>query len=267
MVPTLEPNEVPVPMQETMIVCKNLTKRYGDFLAVDEMNLCIKRGELFGFLGPNGAGKTTTIKMLIGLLHPTSGYAEIGGYDIQRFPLQAKSIIGYIPDNPFLYEKLTGKEYLQFIADLYSVPTKEKKKLIVELLELFELTEKGDELIQGYSRGMRQKIAMAGALIHDPQVIFLDEPTVGLDPRGARSMRETLQELCRRGKTVFMSTHILEVAEKTCDRIAIVKQGKILMMGTMQEIREEARRIKPDTDTSGSLEDIFLELTGDALAS
>jgi len=253
-----------------MVVCRGLSKTFGNLTAVHSMDLCIRKGELFGFLGPNGAGKTTTIKMLTGLLHPTAGTASIGGFDIQREPLAAKRILGYIPDNPFLYEKLSGREYLGFMADLYSVPKEDRARRIPELLRLFELEAKGGELIQAYSRGMRQKIALAGALIHTPQVIFLDEPTVGLDPKGARAMRDILRELCRRGVTVFMSTHILEVAERTCDRVAIVNQGRIVIQGTMEELRAQRREAalvegSPDEPDDGkrSLEEIFLELTDD----
>lgn len=258
-----------------MIVCQNLTKQFGALTAVDNMELSVKEGELFGFLGPNGAGKTTTIKMIIGLLNPSSGTAFIGGHDICIEPLKAKSIIGYIPDNPFLYEKLTGREYLDFMADLYSVVSLDRRRKIEDLLALFELQDKGNELIQGYSRGMRQKIALAGALIHNPQVIFLDEPTVGLDPKGARTMRDILKELCRRGTTVFMSTHILEVAERMCDRVVIVNKGRIIAQGNMEELRSrmnnyaEAGSNGVTHDGNGvlisdkkSLEDIFLELTG-----
>ncbi len=264
-----------------MIVCRNLTKRFGDLTAVDNMNFQVSAGELFGFLGPNGAGKTTTIKMMTGLLTPTSGTATIGGYDIQSHPLEAKRIFGYIPDNPFLYEKLTGREYLNFMADLYSVGHQNRAQRMEDLLRLFELHEKGDELIQGYSRGMRQKIALAGALIHSPGVIFLDEPTVGLDPKSARVMRDILHELCRRGTTVFVSTHILEIAERMCDRAAIVNRGRLIAIGTMDELRaaaETAPHASGDPSRNGangtdaaqrpsdkkSLEDIFLELTGGA---
>lgn len=252
-----------------MIVCQNLTKQFGSLTAVDSMNLRVGQGELFGFLGPNGAGKTTSIKMMTGLLHPTSGAAFIGGFDIQAQPLEAKRILGYIPDNPFLYEKLTGREFLHFMADLYMVPMEGRNERIADLLRLFELEEKGHELIQGYSRGMRQKIAFAGALIHSPKVIFLDEPTVGLDPKGARMLRDILRELCRRGTTVLISTHILEIAERLCDRVGIVNRGRIVAVGTMEELRASFAHESPVSengaglnDTQRSLEDIFLSLTG-----
>jgi ABC-2 type transport system ATP-binding protein len=261
-----------------MIVCQNLTKRFGALTAVDNMSLQVRAGEMFGFLGPNGAGKTTTIKMMTGLLRPTSGTAIIGGHDIQQEPLEAKKILGYIPDNPFLYEKLTGREYLHFMADLYAVAHQDRARRIEDLLRLFELEEKGNELIQGYSRGMRQKIGLAGALIHTPKVIFLDEPTVGLDPKSARTMRDILRELCRRGTTVFISTHILEIAERMCDRVAIVVKGRMIASGTMDELRAIVGSPAPRNGAAGrngsedparaadplSLEDIFLELTGDS---
>ncbi len=250
-----------------MIVCQNLTKRFGPLTAVDNLNLRVAEGELFGFLGPNGAGKTTTIKMMIGLLNATSGTAEIGGFDIRRQPREAKRLLGYIPDNPFLYEKLTGREFLNFMADLYSGAHQDRARRIDDLLRLFELENKGGDLIQGYSRGMRQKIGLAGALIHTPKVIFLDEPTVGLDPQSARTMRDILLELCRRGTTVFISTHILEIAERMCDRVAIVKRGRLIALGTMDELRAMQARNAPAADDETdkmSLEDIFLDLTGDA---
>jgi len=243
------------PAREPMIVCRGLTKTFGTLRAVDTLNLTVQAGELFGFLGPNGAGKTTTIKMMTGLLRPSAGTAIIGGYDIQAEPLKAKSILGYIPDNPFLYEKLTGREFLNFMADLYSVTTHNRNRKIDDLLRLFELEDKGNELIQGYSRGMRQKIALAGALIHQPKVIFLDEPTVGLDPKSARLMKDILRKLCNEGTTVFVSTHILEIAERMCDRFAIINQGKIVAVGTMAELRAQA------ASETKSLEDIFLDLT------
>ena len=258
----MEPDSGPAngaaPAPAPMIACRNLSKRFGEFTAVEGLDLTVFQGELFGFLGPNGAGKTTTIKMMTGLLRPSGGEAFIGPYEIQDHPLQAKSILGYIPDNPFLYDKLTGREFLNFMADLYSMPHEGRSLRIDDLLRLFELDAKGNEMIQGYSRGMRQKIALAGALIHHPRVIFLDEPTVGLDPKSARLMKDVLRKLCAQGVTVFVSTHILEVAERMCDRFAIINRGRIVASGNMDELREK-------TDTAhASLEDIFLELTGGA---
>jgi ABC-2 type transport system ATP-binding protein len=270
-------------MTMDMIVCQDLTRVFGDLVAVDRMNLNVAAGELFGFLGPNGAGKTTTIKMLTGLLYPTSGQCRIGGFDVQREPLKARAILGYVPDNPFLYEKLTGREFLDFMADLYSVVHTDRRGRIDDLLRLFELENKGNDLIQGYSRGMRQKIALAGALIHAPGVIFLDEPTVGLDPKGARTMQEILRELCRRGTTVFISTHILGIAERLCDRVAIVNRGRMIAQGTVEDLRRLAatsevgpsaslHAVKNGASTGMdspllsqelSLEDIFLQMTGD----
>ncbi len=248
-----------------MIECHELTKRFGTYTAVNRFTFSVRDGELFGFLGPNGAGKTTTIKMLTGLLRPTSGKASIGGFDIERQPLDAKRLFGYIPDNPFLYEKLTGREFLDLMADLYGVIHTDRARRITDLLRLFDLEDKGRELIQGYSRGMRQKISLAGALIHAPKLILLDEPTVGLDPRGSRTMRDVLTELTRRGVTVFISTHILEVAEKLCDRVAIVNRGEIIALGTVDDVKEGAKsagNFAPDYEPT--LEEVFLALTGDA---
>ena len=239
-----------------MLVCDNLTRSFGDLLAVDRLSLSVKSGELYGFLGPNGAGKTTTIRIMTGLLRPTAGSACIGGFDIQQNPRQARSIFGYIPDNPFLYDKLTGWEFLTFMADLYSLPMENRKERISELLHLFELDQKGDELIQSYSRGMRQKISLAGALIHNPEIVFLDEPTSGLDPRSARLMKDLLRQLCDNGVTVFISTHILEIAERMCDRFGIIHHGRLIATGTMEELRSHS------VAGSESLEDIFLSLTG-----
>ena len=259
---------------EGMIVCQNLCKQFGDLIAVDNINLNVGEGELFGFLGPNGAGKTTTIKMLIGLLRPTSGVCRIGGFDVHEQPLEARRVLGYIPDNPFLYEKLTGREFLHFMADLYSVSPMGREHRIDDLLELLDLRDKGNDLVGGYSRGMRQKIALAGALIHSPRVIFLDEPTVGLDPRGARTMRDILREMCSRGTTVFISTHILEIAERLCDRVAIINKGRMIALGTMADLRqmtEAGKREEGEGNSAGaefmepepaSLEEIFLRLTG-----
>ncbi len=251
---------------QNMIECTDLYKRFGAFTAVDSISFAVRRGEIFGFLGPNGAGKTTTIKMVTGLIPPTSGTATVGGYDITRQPMDAKRIYGYIPDNPYLYEKLTGREFLNFMADLYSVGKENRSKEIEDLLRLFALEEKGDALIQGYSRGMRQKMALAGALIHSPSVIFLDEPTVGLDPQSARAMQDILRELCSRGVTIFISTHILEIAEKLCHRVAIVNLGKLVALGTLDELRSgSGLQGEPVGSLEElSLEDIFLQLTGGA---
>lgn len=239
-----------------VIECQGLTRDFGSLRAVDHLDLNVRPGELFGFLGPNASGKTTTIKMMTGLLRPTEGTAKIGGFDIQKNPLAAKRILGYIPDTPFLYDKLTGREFLGFMADLYSVPLDGREHRVDDLLRLFDLLDQGNDLIAGYSRGMRQKIALAGALIHQPKVIFLDEPTVNLDPRSARLMKDVFRTLCDEGAAVFLSTHILEIAERMCDRFAIINKGKVVAIGTMEELRASAASDKK------SLEDIFLDLTG-----
>lgn len=238
-----------------MVICRKLTKRFRNITAVDRLDLQVPTGQLFGFLGPNGAGKTTTIKMLTGLLHPTDGEAEVGGYNITTQPLEAKRVTGYVPDSAFLYDKLTGRETLELTADLWGVASTRRASRINDLLLLFELSEKGDELVQSYSRGMRQKLCLASALIHEPRVLFLDEPTVGLDPKSARLLRQVLRELTNRGVTVFVSTHILEIAERLCDRIGIFHQGSLIADGTMQELRERA--------IGDNLEEIFLTLTGE----
>ncbi len=238
-----------------MIEAGELQKQYGDTPAVAGINLAVYPGEIVGFLGPNGAGKTTTIKMLIGLLRPSAGVARIGGFDIQRRPLQAKALIGYVPDQPYLPEKLTAYEFLQFMAGLYRVEPAAAAQRGEELLRLFNLTERADELLGGYSHGMRQKAALAGALLHNPRAFFLDEPTVGLDPRSARLIKDILRGVADRGTSVFMSTHILEIAERMCDRVFIIDKGRIIAAGTLEELRAGG---------AGSLEDIFLELTGGA---
>ncbi|KUK41531.1 MAG: Sulfate-transporting ATPase [Clostridia bacterium 62_21] len=239
-----------------MIRTEKLCKRFGALTAVDGLDLEVQPGELFGFLGPNGAGKTTTIRMLTGLLRPTAGRVFIGGYDVQREPVRAKALLGYVPDEPVVYEKLTGREFLTFMADLYRVDGRRREKRILELLELFGLVDRADDLIQSYSRGMRQKIAVAGALVHDPRVLILDEPTVGLDPRSARVLKDILRALAARGVTVFMSTHVLEIAERMCTRVGIIDRGRLIACGTMGELQTGAR------EASATLEDIFLKLTG-----
>jgi ABC-2 type transport system ATP-binding protein len=233
-----------------------LTKRYGKFTAVDGIDLVVPRGELFGLLGPNGAGKTTTIRMIAGILRPTSGTVTVGGVDIQAKPLEAKARLGYIPDRPFVYDKLTGGEFLRFTAALYGHQGPAVERRIDELLELFELTPWKSELTETYSHGMRQKLIISGALVHRPAVIVVDEPMVGLDPKSARLLKELFRQFVDRGGTVLMSTHTMEVAEVMCDRIAIVSRGKIAAQGTMDELREQT------ASGDSRLEDIFLKLTG-----
>ncbi len=230
-----------------------LQKRYGDRLAVKGVDLAVAPGEIFGFLGPNGAGKTTTIKMLIGLLRPSAGTARIGGFDVQNDPLQAKALLGYAPDQPYLPEKLTPREFLEFIAGLYRLERTQARRRGDELLQLFDLADRADELVDGFSHGMRQKVALAGALLHSPKAFFLDEPTVGLDPRSARLIKDILRQVADRGTAVFLTTHILEIAERMCDRVAIISDGAIIATGTLEELRAGGQ---------GTLEDIFLSLTG-----
>ena len=239
-----------------MITLTGLTKRYGTFKAVDGIELTVQRGELFGFLGPNGAGKTTTFRMIAGIIVPTAGRIEIGGVDLVRQPLVAKQRLGYIPDRPFVYDKITGAEFLRFVAALYNAEDASLERRIDELLDLFELMPWKNELTESYSHGMRQKLIIAGALIHRPEVIVVDEPMVGLDPKGARLLKDLFRQYVNRGGTILMSTHTLEVAESMCDRIAILQSGRILAQGTMDELREQT------ASGGASLEDLFLRLTG-----
>ena len=239
-----------------MITLSSLTKRYGAFTAVDGVDLTIRKGELFGFLGPNGAGKTTTFRMIAGIILPTSGRIEIGGIDLGRQPLVAKRRLGYIPDRPFVYDKITGAEFLRFVAALYGAHDRSLERRIDELFDLFELVPWKDQLTESYSHGMRQKLIIASAFVHRPEVIVVDEPMVGLDPKGARLLKDLFRQYVNRGGTILMSTHTLEVAEGMCDRIAIMQSGRILARGTMAELREQT------ASGDSSLEDLFLRLTG-----
>ena len=252
-----------------MIKLSELTKYFGKLCAVDALTLDVDAGEIFGFLGPNGAGKTTTINMLTGLLRPTSGTATLAGYDIQKQSLQAKAILGLMPDTPQLYEALTGRQFVRMIADLYEVPPKQAENEMDILLGLLELTDAADDQIKGYSYGMQKKILLISLLVHHPKILFLDEPTSGLDPRSARTVREILRERCEQGCTVFMTTHILEIAERICDRVGIISKGRLIAVGTLAELQQRKR--ESHTDTTGdnpqqteTLEDIFLDLTADA---
>ena len=243
-----------------MIQLRALTKRYGAFTAVAGVDLTVPAGELFGFLGPNGAGKTTTLRMLAGILEPTSGTVHIGGVDLARDPVAARALLGFIPDRPFIYDKLTGAEFLRFVAGLYGHAGADVERRGRELLALFDLEEWRDELVESYSHGMRQKLIISSAFVHRPEVIVVDEPMVGLDPKAARILKDLFREYTRRGHTIMMSTHTLEVAESMCDRIGIIQGGKIRACGTMAELRQNAE------DGATGLETIFLRLTGENAA-
>lgn len=242
---------------DVLIKTQALTKRYGPIPVVNNLDLEIRSGEIFGFLGPNGAGKTTTIRMLTGLLEPSVGRAFICGHDVVKKSAQAKALLAYVPDQPKLYGKLTAREFLALMADLYRMPREVSQQRGNQLLAMFGLEDRADELLEGYSHGMRQKVVLASALIHQPRVLLMDEPTVGLDPASARLLKDVLQELARQGATVFVSTHILEIAERLCHRVGILKEGRLIAQGSPEELRRQVGH-------SDSLEDIFLELTGTA---
>ncbi len=239
-----------------MLELTGIVKRYGDFGAVNGLDLRVPRGEIFGFLGPNGAGKTTTIRMIAGVLEPTEGSIVIGGYDLETHPMQAKSRIGYIPDRPFLYEKLSGGEFLRFVSGIWGKDEPASEERADGLLEIFNLLEWKHELIETYSHGMRQKLLITSALIHQPELIVVDEPMVGLDPRSARILKDLFRVYVERGGTVFLSSHTLEIVEAVCDRIAIIREGVIIAKGTMDDLRQQV-------DSGGAdLEEIFLKVTG-----
>ena len=244
-----------------MIHTESLTKHFGDNVAVDHLDLDIAEGEFFCFLGPNGAGKTTTIKTLTGLMRPTSGTASVGGIDILSEPVKAKELLGYIPDHPFLYEKLTGREFMHFVAGLYNMSGDHLDDRVDELLHTFEVRDVGDQLIENYSHGMRQKLSFASCFLHRPKIVIVDEPWVGLDPKNIRAVKTYLKRKTREeGLTILMSTHTLSIAEEIADRIGIIHEGKLLHVGTVDEIMNLE-------DSHSSLEDVFLELTkGDEVA-
>jgi ABC-2 type transport system ATP-binding protein len=239
-----------------MIEVVNLVKRYGKFTAVDNLSFTVPRGTLYGFLGPNGAGKTTTMRMIAQILRPTSGDILIGGVPTWEKPQVIKQMIGYIPDRPYVYDKLTGAEFVRFVAALYGQEGSSVERRMNELLEVFELTPWRDELTESYSHGMRQKLIIASAFAHRPEVIVVDEPMVGLDPKSARTLKDLFREYVERGGTVLMSTHTLEIAEGMCDRIAIIQRGQLLAEGTMDELRAQS------ASGDESLEALFLRLTG-----
>ena len=248
-------------VQENMpaaIVTRDLGRVFGQKKAVNNLNLTVRRGEFFGFLGPNGAGKSTTIKMMVGLLRPTSGSVWVGGVDVWKEPLQARSLMGVLPEYLNIYERLSGREFLVFAAHMYGVPNADIRRRAEELLQVLTLADDADKLIVDYSVGMRKKTALAAALIHRPQVLFLDEPFEGIDPVSSRVIRDILHDLTQRGTTIFFSSHIMEVVERLCTRVGIINQGILVAEGTLQELRERAS----GEDKDATLEDIFLNVIG-----
>jgi ABC-2 type transport system ATP-binding protein len=237
-----------------MIELDHVIKSYGSKIAVNSLSLAVGKGELFAFLGPNGAGKTTTIKMMCGLLFPSAGRVRIGGFDLRDRGREARQLISYVPDQPFLYEKLTGREILQFVADMYGMPAGRTRERMGRMIDLFGLADFVDDLTQNYSHGMRQRTVFASALLHEPQVLIVDEPTVGLDPRSVRLMKDLLREETKRGVTVFLSTHSLDIAQELAERIGVVAQGRLIGCGTLDMLRQQAA-------LDGTLEEVFLKLT------
>jgi len=233
----------------------NLTKKFGEFTAVSDVTLTVPGGEVFGFIGPNGAGKTTTIRIIGGILAPTSGSVRICGIDMAREPEKAKARIGFIPDRPYLYEKLTAIEFLRFTSDLYGVDTASFYDRAISMLRLFSLEQWKDILIESFSHGMKQRLIMAGALLHDPDVLVVDEPMVGLDPAGIRMVMELFRKLAASGVAVFMSTHTLAVAQDVCDRVGVINHGRLIAVGTIEDLMEKTDAGRPD------LEEVFFRLT------
>ena len=238
-----------------MIQLINLTKHYGKLAAVEELSLEVSAGEIFGFLGPNGAGKTTTIRSMMGILKPTSGRIILGEHDVIAEPQKAKAISGFIPDRPFIYEKLSGHEFLTFVGKLHRVESTRLNQRITELLELLELTPWKDELVESYSHGMKQRLVVCGALIHEPRILAVDEPMVGMEPKGARTLKDLFRTLAAAGTTIFLSTHSIGVAEEICHRIGIIQKGRLIACGTVAEIHDRT------SNANGNLENVFLELT------
>ncbi len=239
-----------------MLEVIDLVKHYGKIRAVDGVSFTVEAGEVFGFLGPNGAGKTTTIKVCTGLLKPTRGQVKVGGFDIARQPVEAKGSLGYAPDNPFLYEKLTAREFLQFVGAVYlrKAPDRVDGR-VDEVLEMIGLADRADELIEGYSFGMKRKVILGAAIIHRPRALLLDEPTSGLDAASARRVKDVFRQMAETGSAVLLTTHIMEIAERLCDRIGIISNGKLIAVGTLAELRAQAR------SPGSTLEDVFLSLT------
>lgn len=254
-VPTFEPSLNDVPYA---IVASDLVRAFGQKVAVNHLNLTVKRGEFFGFLGPNGAGKSTTIKMMVGQLRPTAGNVWVAGVDVWKDPIQARSLMGVLPEYLNLYERLTGREFLEFAGHMYGLPDADVRQRSEELLRVLTLADDADKLIVDYSVGMRKKVALAAAIIHRPQVLFLDEPFEGIDPVSSRVIRDILHELTRRGTTIFFSSHIMEVVERLCTRVAIINHGVLVAEGSIQELRELAS----GENKNATLEDIFLNLIG-----
>ncbi len=251
-----------VPGIALLLRASGLCKRYGSFPAVQDLDLNLRRGEIYGLLGPNGSGKSTTIRMLTGILAPTSGSINIAGHDLTKEPEKAKAAIGYVPDEPLLYEKLSAVEFLEFIAELYDVPRSVRSPRIQSLLNTLDLSHKSADLIQSYSRGMKQKISIAAALLPEPQILIMDEPVTGLDPISARILKGILRRMARNGKAVIMSTHLLEIAEHLCDRIGILAEGTLMAEGTMEELSSMSRQadFSGASHENATLEDIFIQL-------